>query len=179
MAGGSEREGRGRIGTLAVFGVAILMNLIISVVVLDQLDRTRGEMRALTDELATKQDVAILRPLRIRDTLDQQCTGCHTDRLFVRTLAMEPKEIRLAGIRIPAHEELELSPAERRRIEAALLANRCTTCHDESVLSRLLLMPEPDRIRYIREKVAMPGSGFRVDQVGDLVAAFRILTESS
>lgn len=166
----------GRPGTLAIFGVAILVNLIVSVLLLDQVDRTRAEMRELSQELATKQDLASLRPLGIRRILDDKCTGCHTDRLFVETLALEPWEIHEVGVRIPAHAEMDLTNAEIARIDAALLVNRCTTCHDETVLSRMLLWPQPERIRYLREKAAMPGSGFRGDQVGELVAALRLLS---
>lgn len=167
-----------RYGTLAVFGIAILLNLVVSVLVLDQLARTRGEMRALSEEFATKQDLASLRPLGVRRILDDNCTSCHTDRLFVETLAMEPSEIHRLEVSIPAHAEMGLSPAEVARVDAALLVNRCTTCHDETVLSRLLLKSHPERIRYLRQKVAMPGSGFRSDQVGELVGALRLLAES-
>ena len=60
-------------------------------------------------------------------------------------------------------------------IEAALLAYRCTTCHDESVVSRLVLMPHKERVRYLRTKVAMPHSGFRADQLEELTRALRTL----
>jgi hypothetical protein len=60
-------------------------------------------------------------------------------------------------------------------IRAALLIFRCTTCHDEAVLSRLALMTSDERVRFLRTKVAMPGTGFRTDQVGELIEAFETL----
>jgi hypothetical protein len=43
------------------------------------------------------------------------------------------------------------------------------------VLSQIALMPRDERVRFLRTKVAMPHSGFRTDQVGELMEAFDTL----
>ena len=52
----ADESGR-RMGSAAIFGVAVLLNLLLTVLLLDQVTRTRGELDGLRDELASKQDV--------------------------------------------------------------------------------------------------------------------------
>ncbi len=73
-------DGDGRTGTLAVFGVAVLVNLVLSIFLLDQVRRTREQVANLSNELASKRDVAMLQPIRIDEILDQRCERCHTNR---------------------------------------------------------------------------------------------------
>jgi hypothetical protein len=40
-------------------------------------------------------------------------------------------------------------------------------------------MPPDERVRFLREKVAMPDSGFRTDQVDELLGAFDTLVGRS
>jgi len=173
-----ERGSR-NVATLAIFGIAILLNLVLTALLLDQVDRTRSEMRQLADELATKQDVAMLRPLGVRNILERRCTGCHTVRRFAKTLDMSEPELFATVAKMSLHSGGEIPASEFPQIEAALLVYRCTTCHDESVLSRLILMPHDERLPFLRKKVAMRGSGFRTDQVEELVQAFRVLAEAA
>jgi len=56
-----------------------------------------------------------------------------------------------------------------------LLVFRCTACHGEGVLSQIVLMPPDERIRFLRNKVTIFESGFRLDQVGELNEAFDVL----
>lgn len=172
--GSGKRPGQGP-GTLAIFGVAILLNLLLTVMVLDQVDRTRDEVGALSTQLVTKQDLAMFRPLRVREILETRCTRCHTARRFAETMAMEPSEIHVTVARMSAHSGGEIEAGEWPQIEAALLLNRCTACHNESVISRILLKPYDERLRFLRQKVRMPNSGFRTDQVSDIADAIRIL----
>jgi uncharacterized membrane protein len=162
-------------GTLAIFGIAILLNLVLTIMVLDQVDRSREEVRSLASELATKQDLAMFRPLGIDRVIGNRCSTCHSARRFAATLGMEGRELISTITRMSAHAKGEIPEDEFERIAAALFVRRCTTCHGESVISRLLLKPEDERIRFLREKVAMPGSGFRTDQVGELARAIRLL----
>ena len=89
---------------------------------------------------------------------------------------MDPNQLLATIQRMRSHPGGAAIPGEEvPRIEAALLLLRCTSCHEEAVLSRLVLMPREERLRFLRTKVAMPGSGFRPDQVGAVVQAFKTL----
>jgi len=164
-----------RMGTLAVFGVAVLVNLVLSVFLLDQVGRTRDEVAALSEVLASKQDVAMLRPIRVEEILDQRCERCHTNRRFAKLTDMTRPQVLETIQRMRSHPGANIPAEEVQEIEAALLLFRCTACHGEGVLSQLVLMPPDERVRFLRSKVAMPSSGFRPDQVGELIEAFDVL----
>jgi hypothetical protein len=162
-------------GTLAVFGVAVLLNLVLSILLLDQSRSTRQQIADLEGRLASKQDVAMMRPIRIDEILKQRCEGCHTDRRFAKLAKMTQPQVMETIQRMRSHPGADIPADKVHEIRAALLVFRCTTCHDEAVLSRLVLMPADERVRFLRTKVAMPGSGFRTDQVGELIEAFETL----
>jgi hypothetical protein len=164
-----------RTGTLAVFGVAVLLNLVLSILLLDQSRSTRQQIADLEGQLASKQDVAMLRPIRVQEILEQRCERCHTDRRFVKLANMTQPQVMATIQRMRAHPGADIPPDAVHEIRAALLVFRCTSCHEEAVLSRLVLMPSDERVRFLRTKVAMPGSGFRTDQVGELIEAFETL----
>jgi hypothetical protein len=171
--------GNARMGTLAVFGVAVLVNLVLSIFLLDQMGRTRQQVADLTSELASKRDVAMLRPIRIEELLDERCERCHTNRRFAKLAEMTRPQVLDTIQRMRSHPGANIPADEVREIEAALLVFRCTTCHGEAVLSQLVLMPPDERVRFLRTKVAMPSSGFRLDQVGELIEAFDVLVGRS
>ena len=158
--------GNGRTGTLAIFGIAVLVNLVLSIFLLDQVGRTREEVADLSNKLASKKDVAMLRPIRVEEILDQRCERCHTNRRFAKLANMTQPEVMETIQRMRSHPGANIPADEVREIEAALLVFRCTTCHDEAVLSQIVLMAPSERVRFLRAKVAKPGSGFRADQVG-------------
>jgi hypothetical protein len=167
--------GNARTGTLAIFGVAVLVNLVLSIFLLDQVRRTRAQIADLSNDLASKQDVAMLQPIRVDEILDERCERCHTGRRFANMNNMSQSQI-LATIRsMQSHPGANIPDDEIREIQAALLVFRCTACHGEGVLSQVLLMPPKERIRFLRSKVLMPDSIFRTDQVGELMEAFNIL----
>ena len=165
--------------TLAIFGVAILVNLLLTVMVLDQVDRTRDEMRTLAEELATKHDVAMLRPLGINRILERRCTGCHTARRLAATTTMEEPALLSTVERMSEHTGASIPEGEYQQVAAALLVRRCTACHSETVVSRLLLYEEEDRLPFLRQKISAPGTGFRSDQVEELHRAIRRLAGDS
>ena len=170
----AERGGSSLV-TLAVFGVAVLVNLVLSVFLLDQVRLARQEVAGLKGELASKQDVAMLRPIRAVEILEERCEGCHTDRRFTKLAELSPDQVMTTIRRMSQHPGADIPPSEMRKIRAALLVFRCTACHSEAVLSQLVLMPREERVPFLRKKVAMPSSGFRVDQVGELIEAFETL----
>jgi hypothetical protein len=167
--------GNARTGTLAIFGIAVLVNLILSVFLLDQVRRTREQVAELSGELASKQDVAMLQPIRINEILMQRCERCHTDRRFAKLNGMTRPEILETIQRMSEHPGSSIPADAVREIEAALLVFRCTACHGEGVLSEILLMPPDERVHFLRTKVLMPDSGFRTDQIGELMEAFDTL----
>ncbi len=169
-------NGNARTGTFAVFGVAVLVNLVLSVFLLDQVRRTREQVADLTSQLASKQDVAMLRPIRINEILKQRCVRCHTVRRFAKLTGMARPQILETIQRMREHPGSNIPADEVHEIEAALLVFRCTACHGEGVLSQIVLMPPDERIRFLRTKVRMPDSGFRTDQVGELMEAFDALS---
>jgi len=75
------------------------------------------------------------------------------------------------------HPGSNIPSNEVRDIEVALLVFRCMACHGEGVLSQIVLMPPEERVRFLRTKVRMPDSGFRTDQVGELLRAFETLAD--
>ena len=177
MAANRNESGGPGMGTTAIFGVAILLNLVLTVLLLDQVTRTRSELATLERELPSKQDIAMLRPIRVTELLEERCQSCHTGRRFAATWSMEQDELLATIQRMRSHPGGEKIPgAEVRRIEAALVLFRCTSCHQDAVLSRLVLMPREERGRFLRAKVAMPNSGFRADQVGEVIKAFELLS---
>jgi hypothetical protein len=171
--------GNARTGTLAVFGVVVLVNLVLSIFLLDQVRRTRAQVADLSNELASKQDVAMLRPIRIDEILDENCERCHTGRRFANVNNMTQSQVLATIRRMQSHPGANIPEDEVREIQAALLVFRCTACHGEGVLSRIFLMPPKERIRFLRTKVLMPNSVFRTDQVGELMEAFDILSRQS
>jgi hypothetical protein len=166
-------------GTFAIFGVAVLINLVLTIFLLDQTGRIRDQITDLEGRLASKQDVAMLRPIRINEILEERCESCHTDRRFAALGKMTPREVLSTIQRMSKHPGANIPPDKVQEIRAALLVFRCTTCHDEGVLSRIALMPRDERAPFLRTKVAMPGSGFRTDQVGELIEAFDTLAGQS
>jgi hypothetical protein len=168
-----------RTGTLAVFGVAVLLNLVLSIFLLDQVRRTRAQIDDLSNELASKQDVAMLQPIRIDEILDERCERCHTGRRFANVNNMSQSQVLATIRRMQSHPGANIPEDEVKEIQAALLIFRCTACHGEGVLSQVLLMPPKDRIRFLRTKVLMPNSVFRTDQVGELMEAFDTLARHS
>ncbi len=167
--------GNARTGTLAVFGVAVLVNLVLSVFLLDQARRTRAQIADLSNELASKQDVAMLQPIRIDELLDDRCERCHTGRRFANLGNMTQSQVLATVKRMRSHPGANIPEDEVQEIQAALLVFRCMSCHGEGVLSQITLMPPDERVRFLRTKVAMPHSGFRTDQVGELMEAFDTL----
>jgi hypothetical protein len=129
----------------------------------------------LAGELASKQDIAMLRPIRVSKILGERCEGCHADRRFAALTEMTRPQIQATIERMRFQPGADIPAHEVETIESALLVFRCTSCHSEAVVNKLVLMPQDERVRFLRRKVAMPGSGFRPGQVGELIEAFDIL----
>jgi uncharacterized membrane protein len=155
--------------------LAVLGNLILTIAVITQVRDVQRRVADLPADLATRRDVAALRPLPIRQILRQNCVECHSARRLAVTLSMEPSEIQRTIERMQSHPGANISRTEFERITAALLVVRCARCHSEETLGLMVLKTEPERLATIRRMAALPGSGVRPDQAPALARAFEEL----
>ena len=158
--------------------LAVLANLILTIAVIMQVRELQQRVASLPPDLASKRDVAMLRPLRIREILIQNCAGCHNSRRLGATISMEPAEIQHTVQRMQTHPGADISPGEFERIAASLMVVRCARCHGEDTLNLMVLKTVPERVATIRRMAALPGSGVRPDQALAIAQAFEKLIDS-
>ena len=84
-----------RIIALAV----LLINLILAIAIIAQVRDVQQRVASLPPDLASKRDVAMLRPLRVREIITQNCVECHSSRRLGVTVSMEPSEVQRTGCR--------------------------------------------------------------------------------
>ena len=152
--------------------LVLLVNLIITIAVVMQVRELQQRVASLPPDLARKTDVAMLRPLRIREIITQNCVECHSTRRLGVTVSMEPSEVQRTVERMQNHPGANIPPGEFERITASLLVARCARCHGEETLNLMVLKTEPERVATIRRMAALPGSGVRPDQVYAIAQAF-------
>lgn len=155
--------------------LAVLVNLILTVALITQVREVQQRIGGLPADLASKRDVASLRPLQVRQILVKNCVECHSTRRLAATLSMEPAEIQRTVERMQSHPGADIAPGEFERISASLLVLRCARCHGEETLNLMVLKTQPERIATIRRMSALPGSGVRPDQVSAIAQAFERL----
>jgi hypothetical protein len=170
----SSAGGDSRLAFFLAFSLAV--NVVLTVLLIGELLVVRNEVRALPERLVTKDDVAALRPLRVQQILEARCTQCHTDRRFAAVLGWERRPILDVVASMAEHPGANIPPAEFDKIVAALTMLQCMRCHNESVLSRLVLQTPAEQVATIRRMQRLPGSGIRPDQVPQIVEAFRVLS---
>jgi hypothetical protein len=152
--------------------LAVLVNLILTIALLTQVREVQQRVASLPPDLASKRDVASLRPLQVRQILTRNCVECHSTRRLGATVSMEPTEIQRTIERMQNHPGADIPPGEFERIAASLLVLRCARCHGEETLNLMVLKTQPERIATIRRMSALPGSGVRPDQVSAIAQAF-------
>jgi cytochrome c553 len=157
--------------------LVLLVNLIVTVAILTQVRQVQQQVAVLPPDLANKRDVAMLRPLRIREIITRNCVECHSTRRLGVTVSMEPTEVQRTVERMQSHPGADIPPGEFERITASLLVARCARCHGEETLNLMVLKTQPERIATIRRMAALPGSGVRADQVLAIAQAFEKLIE--
>jgi cytochrome c553 len=150
----------------------VLVNLVLTIAIVAQVRELQQRIASLPPDVARKQDVAMLRPLRVRQILMQNCVECHSSRRLGVTVSMEPAEVQRTVERMQSHPGANILPAEFERITASLLVARCARCHGEETLNLMVLKTQPERIATIRRMAALPGSGVRQDQVFAIAQAF-------
>ena len=159
--------------------LVVLVNLILTIAVVTQLREVQRRVASLPPDLASKRDVAMLRPLRVREILRQNCVDCHSSRRLGVTVSMEPAEIQRTIERMQNHPGANIPPREFERIAASLLVVRCARCHGEETLNLMVLKTQPERLATIRRMAALPGSGVRPDQALAVAQAFEKLIEGN
>jgi mono/diheme cytochrome c family protein len=162
-------------GFRIVILLAVLANLILVIALIIQVRELQQRVATLPPDLASKHDVAMLRPLRIREILRQNCVECHSTRRLGMTISMEPAEIQRTIERMQNHPGADISPRDFDRIAASLLVVRCARCHGEETLNLMVLKTQPERLATIRRMAALPGSGVRPDQALAVAQAFEKL----
>lgn len=165
-------------GFRIVVVLAVLVNLILTIALITQVRELQQRVSSLPPDLASKRDVAMLRPLRIREILRENCVACHSARRLGVTISMEPAEIQRTVERMQSHPGANISPADFDRVAASLMVVRCARCHGEETLNLMVLKTLPERLATIRRMAALPGSGLRPDQVLATAQAFEKLIES-
>ena len=164
-------------GFRIVVMLVVLINLILTIALITQVREVQQRVASLPPDLASKRDVAMLRPLRVREILTQNCVECHSTRRLGVTVSMEPAEIQRTVERMQSHPGANIPPGEFERITASLLVARCARCHDEQTLNLMVIKTQPERIATIRRMAALPGSGVRSDQVLAIAQAFEKIIE--
>ena len=162
-----------RISGLRIVGMLLmLVNLILTIALITQVREVQQRVASLPSELASKRDVASLRPLQVRQILTKNCVECHSARRLGATVSMEPADILRTVERMQSHPGANIPTGEFERIAASLLVLRCARCHGEDTLNLMVLKTQPQRIATIRRMAALPGSGVRPDQVTAIAEAF-------
>ena len=152
--------------------VVLLVNLILTIALIAQVQNLQQRVAGLPPDLARKTDVAMLRPLGVREILRQNCVECHSARRLGVTVSMEPAEIQRTVARMQNHPGADIAEHDLERITASLLVVRCARCHGEETLNLMVLKTQPERLATIRRMAALPGSGVRPDQVLAIAQAF-------
>jgi len=155
--------------------LVVLVNLILTIALVTQVRELQQQVSTLPPDLASKRDVAALRPLRIRQIITQNCVDCHSTRRLGVTVSMEPSEVQRTVERMQNHPGADIPPREFERITASLLVARCARCHGEETLNLMVLKTQPERLATIRRMAALPGSGVRADQALAIAQAFEKL----
>ena len=162
-----------RISGLRIVGMLVmLVNLILTIALITQVREVQQRVASLPLDLASKRDVASLRPLQVRQILTRNCVDCHSARRLGATVSMEPAEILSTVERMQSHPGANIPTGEFERIAASLLVLRCARCHGEDTLNLMVLKTQPERVATIRRMAALPGSGVRPDQVTAIAQAF-------
>ena len=157
--------------------LVVIVNLILAIALIMQVRELQHRVASLPPDLASKRDIAALRPLRVREILVRNCVECHSTRRLGVTVSMEPAEIQRTVERMQNHPGANIPQGELERIAASLLVARCARCHGEETLNLMVLKTVPERLATIRRMAALPGSGVRPDQALATAQAFEKIIE--
>ena len=75
-------------GFRVVLALVVLVNLILTIALITQVREIQQRVARLPSDLATKRDVASLRPLQVRQIIQKNCVECHSARRLGETAAV-------------------------------------------------------------------------------------------
>lgn len=147
-----------------VFACSIMMSL-------------RAEVKALKDQLATKEDLVAVKTAGMNLSFTQEkCTRCHTERRFAGDHANGTKKgIAQMIHNMEAQPDVKLSHADVRKIHASLNLMKCASCHSAEEVKKLALMTDAEQTAVIRTMQRTPGSKISPDEIDDIKASFQVL----
>ena len=105
-------------GVRIVVTLVVLANLILTLALIAQVREVRQRVAALPADVATKRDIAALRPLPIRQILTQNCIGCHTARRLGAAAVLEPAQLQKTIERMQTHPGADITDDELETIGA-------------------------------------------------------------
>ena len=140
-------------GVRIVVTLVVLVNLVLTIALIAQVREMQQKVASLPSDLATKRDVASLRPLPIRQILTENCVGCHTARKLGSVASLEPARLQQTIERMQSHPGADIKPDELERIGASMLVLRCARCHDEATVNlKPDYFPALSRLAYLYYK---------------------------
>lgn len=123
-----------------------LLNAIILLTLAGVVDNLRQEVRAISDNVLTLEDMArYTAPVKSpADYLDEKCTDCHADRRFLAEHG-GAAEVQYILQRMEALPDAHISVGDRDKIHGALLLMKCQSCHTEEIFSRMAALNQKER----------------------------------
>jgi len=158
-----------------VLGTVLILVLVLLLTNTAEVSRLARRVEAISSEVPTRSDLAMLRPLRIGVTLERHCTSCHSDRKFKEAYGVGPRALTDAVLAHPGSERLDRAQADR--ISAAMILTRCTACHGEEVVGELALRRKEARLQYLRRKVREQRPLFETHEVRHVLWAIETLLD--
>ncbi len=105
-----------RVSAIRIVGMlVVLVNLILTIALITQVRDLQQRVASLPSDLASKRDVASLRPLQVRQILTKNCVECHSARRLGATVSMEPSEIQRTVERMQSHPGANIPAGEFER----------------------------------------------------------------
>jgi hypothetical protein len=157
-----------------VIGFVVVLNALLIVILCGVVMDTRGEVRALRNVLATKQDLVNVAAPRLAFFAEKRCTTCHSERRFLGPHNVRG-EIEAALAHMRALPDTQFTDEELAEIHGSLAALRCTQCHGADKLRMLAIKSPAERMQIIQEMIAKPGSNIGPDQVEEISRSFEHL----
>jgi hypothetical protein len=118
----------------------------------------RSDIAGLRGDLATKQDLAVLKAGQAQSDLEDRCTRCHSE---VKFAGLHGTEMESALARMQALPDAHLSAGEVEALHASLVLDKCLACHGKGVLQTLTLKSGRERGEIIARMRQKEGSGLQ------------------
>jgi hypothetical protein len=137
-----------------------------------QVRTLRVEIRALNDQVATREDLVAAQAPEMRLLHEEKCTSCHTERRFAGEHNTRG-EIDAAMVHMQAMPDAGFTDEDMAKIHASLTLLRCARCHAVEKLRGLSLRTPEERMDLIRTMMSKPGSGLTSDEADEINRAYQ------